>query len=465
MESLYPPQVEDGQVLGAATLNAYANAVRWLLGRAHETRQAQRAYGYLAYGSLDELCRGWLYLTTSRKISFVFNVTTQYAGDSWDIRLHLMRDVSGTPTFVEVWGTTGSGNTTVSQTVTVSSDFTAEAITRFRFVGMITSGSGWVSISVRQVATYYDFTISPPTFTNGAVSSASQLNALRSGIYDLIRYLPPFNALSYTTNGEITVDRVYGGQEWYDVPGNFYWPYRPDAVIVGFLVRDTLAGWQWRALLKRSDGSESVIYTSPSMPEVWGWSGVEETIDLSSLGISYFELVSLRIQVSPPAPPNPGDHRYLTHRRPYVFRLSSQNPGASWPTIPSWSYGDTTVGATQLNALSTALTQLSGTGHNGILYDGDACYEDTRGLLGEIVYYGLRNKPILMYLPKPDGNPRLRFGTTLVRDTIYSLPGGSDWMAFDLRQCEALAPGQIYIVEDVLAAAEAERVLSVAEWS
>jgi len=457
IDEVFPniPILEDGQALSAGVLNAYTKAATALLGESHRTYQADMASGYLAYTSWREVWRGWLFLDDERLYCYLL-VSLEGGATSYEIALDI-KDDNGV--FTQIWYYSGSSSVLLFGNIWVPSSFSTNVLRSARFVAKC-SPTGHVAVTVRYLGT--ERYITPrtwPTFSNGNVLYASSLSALRDNMNTIRGRIATATGLGWTSD---TSNIIVSNGSWVNVRRPFFWKYRPDKIVVGFIVIPYVSSWQWRVqvtvLPPASGTTTTTVYTSPTYGYASNWVGYEEEIDLSSLGISRGKLVSAQIQVYS------SSSGEIHMRRPYIFRMSSGTPAGGWPSLPTWSHGDTNIGATELSKIVTAGQMLDAGGSEEVTHESRAVYEDDGTYLwGVPVYIGLYRRRWLAYRPIAGKTSRLRFGETLVRDETFSLPQEDEhWHNFDLSSCKHLPPGRIYIVEGVYAAMEADEPLEEA---
>ncbi len=360
-------EVTTGQVLSSTTLNSYHEGLRYLLGISKERRGVQRATTvWTTLGTNTVMYSGYAPL-----IGWTVTYDLWFKGGSWSWQIQV-QDGSG------AWQTrasgSGSGDSHVSGNADIgpNPNLVQNRVYPWRVLGSGTSAAGAVW-SLTIVPSSVSGWVSPPTFVDGAVSSATDLNKLRADL----------NALN-ASRGMYGVPSVSAGQAgWGDkgwltiYRGSFRWvpglSMYCSLETKGWIANDgETIEWQIHLNPPIRDGeywSSTSLYTkyltkSDLAGEYKRWETVIPAATFGALtpGTIYSIVYILFIEI-------PGGHNQdgdsITAQRPIMHRIMPYTPQAGWPTLTQWSEGDY-VTAARLNAISTGLTNLYVGGANAL---------------------------------------------------------------------------------------------------
>ena len=453
MRETYPviPEVVNGAVLGATTLNSYTRAARWLLGVSHAPYIGERIQGGNRMGDWGTLWIGWAH-HNGDTMHYRLWCQNDSAGKTWRVRIQVQGDNAAWQTPVELSGTE-TGFQLGSVDLTALSHLTRGKLYPWR-IQASTDDETYNTVCepwrmwIADTITGWQ---APPSFANATIADAADLNIIRSNLSALHAVTPssePLLASHFMSHG------AHG--QWATV-GIAHYRYRPEGIRVGLEAcgGSPSVGFRWRVNARGTGSEYATVYESPNIVQpAWNWAWFEQTVNLEGIGAALGDIVRVNVQIT---------HDTAGHqsfgRRSYVVRHSSQNPSGAWPTLPDWAHGDANVGAARLNALSTALGELytggseelwgeTGMAHMDVVYPGE--------------HMGVYKRRWLVYMPIAETAPEIIYGPNMA-DT-YSLPtdGTAAWVNFDLSYIEDLAPGQKYVVRNAWVAFESDTVLEAA---
>ena len=456
------PEVENGMVLSAATLNSYHRGLRYLLGQAHEPRLYQTATDVWHEVGIAEGMHT-IYSGNAPLIGWTLYYNFWVKDWDWSWQVGVTGDDAAWHTLAS-----GSGSGDAHPVGTVDLSGSAAFLTEGKIytwavkldsthASYNSSGAVWaLTIRPSSVAGW----AAPPAIVNAAVSDEADLNGFRTDLYALRDWLTGYNHGLTGTTGSHYVDVSQwhtfwrGTQRWkagqsvyvsiqakgYQNNGRKYCDWGVD------LVYPTRSGAYWSTL--------NVYTKSMTQAELNAGGGqyvrFDATIPSATFGAltegTYYGLV---FWVYLGGSAENGNDIWV--QRPIAKRVAATAPAAGWPTLTEWAHGQQSAGATRLNAISTALTALNTGGVENLFPEVPAT-----GGTGAMVHA----KPWLVYYLAAGAEPVIRFGAN--NEERYDLPRDvtGQYVSFDLSAVRQLTPGALYILTGVQYAIEADGAYS-----
>jgi hypothetical protein len=376
-------------------------------------------------------------------------------GPNWDVQVQFYGDDAAWHT---VYSNSGAPDVHLESSVSLASQtqLTDGKLYTWRVQVRSTAGSAgsaavW-ALTIRPSAV--SGWVTPPTFTAGAVSSASDMNTLRTDLYALHEWLPAYNHLQTGVAPKGTGLGTTG--QWLTFwRGSLRWRQGQSlhcgAEFRGYLnvgTQDctwgvdlnysTRSGEYWQVL--------NVLSRTITKAELDSGGGefvrFEATIPAATFGAltagTYYAL-SYWMYLGGSG----NDGNSITGRRPVCARVPAVAPFGGWPTLAEWEHGHW-ASPDRLNAISTGLTALAPGGSEALWPEMPV----TGGGAGVLVHM----RPWLVYFSS--GSVTLHYGVGYGLD--YSLPQGSGRQSFDLSQVTQLTYGSRYLIEGTSWAAEAD---------
>jgi hypothetical protein len=449
MKDRFPqiPEVADGHVLSATTLNAYVRGLGWLLGQSHGRFAAEYApRGPRRFETtFGDIWRGWLY-HQSATLDYDLWCGHDSAGKTWLVRLEVLGDDASWHTVLDLSGTDNEHRT---GTVDLSPyPLTLAKIYQWRIQARSTDASynsicyPW-KIATRSAVTGWAI---PPTFADGVPPDAAQFNTLRHDLRALMAFLPEVEPLQLTRQFS---QSTHGA--WETLSAASY-TMRPDRVLAGVELESAWSAPRWRLMLSAGWGAdpevgEVEVYDSGWLP-TGPWNVHWASIPISP---TFGARIRLRIQFQHQSAGN-----VVLARRGFILRDSDQTPHGSWPAPGLFEHGDDDISAARLNALSDGLGVLHSGGEE-LWSEAGSCTEwedeDSTG-----VYAGAQRRRWLIYRHADGATPRIVYGRDWKES--YSLPTNPGWwLAFDLSALDGLLPGGLYYLHEATGAFESERIV------
>lgn len=447
------PTIETNHALGAVALNSYHKGVRFCLGRSHEPTALQQAVVTSTTSTDWRHVQTWFLPYRGDRLSYHYILSTavnaaaigylelRYLGD--DAAEHVVisddvdsgdgysKSVTGTKTAVTHYGT----------------QMTAGNVYEWRLYLKANNGSYTCSISFWELNHYTNAVAgwtAPPTLVADAVSAAADLNKFKTDLDALNTYrLGVAKALT----GCPAIVYTSGSTSWITA-GSFVYRYRPDRLRVNVWCQSVVGaayGWDWCVTAQEWGGAESAaLYSSPSpivQTDNNGKWGTEQGIDMSGAGFHLGDWVLIRIKVKGTAVTNLQAVRYVCQR------YSTGAAAAGWEALTDWAEGDSDIGPTNLNKITTDLTALYASGAEELWGYIQACGGAGPGISGNMLnqyrHTGPHLKRWLHYKKGTNQSPQVLFGPNLTRTA--SLNTNSGWQVYDLDATE-IAPGSTYEV-------------------
>ena len=456
MIALFPriPVVENGMVLSATTLNAYHRGLRYLLGQAHMSRMYQTAsnvWSSTTSTTYVSLFSGYVPLVGR---TLYYNL---WIKGTWDYAIQYYGDDSAWHTVVM---DSGSGDEHHEDTVDLSGEgqLTDGVIYPWRVVLKTTAGNtGYVAVWALTIQPAISGWVAPTVFADAATSGEDDFNNLRTDLYALRDWQPGYGHLQTGTAAAHYVDTSLwhtfwkGTQRWkegqsvycsieakgWQGNGRKYVTWGVDLV---YPVRD---GDYWSVLNVYSHNITSDELATGAGQYV----RFDTTIDTAEFGALVAGTVyGLAFWVYLGGSAEDGNDIWV--RRPIAHRVADPDASAGWPTLTDWAHGDTDVGETRLNAMSTALGELYTGGGEHVLPEVPV----HGGALGAMIHA----KRWLVYYITTGASPNIRYGAN--NEGSYDLPTDvkDEYVSFDLTAISGLTPGALYILSGVTYAAEAD---------
>ena len=450
------PEVENGMVLSATTLNSYHRALRYLLGQAHEPRMYQTATNVWTTAIVDV---GWVSIWTGYAplvgLTLYYNVwakgpsflSVQYYGD--DSAWHAAATGSSGPDYHYE----GTASLAAAPSLTLGKVYTWRVLMHST-AGNTCYGSVWaVTIRPSSVAGW----TAPTVFAEAATSDEADFNDLRTDLYALRDWRTGYNHSCPGVVGAHYVDvslwhtfwrgtqRWKAGQDVYvSIEAKGYQNNGRKYVTWGVdLVYPVRSGDYWSVL--------NVYSKNMTQAEINAGNGQYVRFDATILSATFGALTEgtyygLAFWVYLGGAAEAGNDVYV--QRPFARRVADPDPAAGWPSLTDWSHGDADVGETRLNAISTGLTELYTGGGEDLFPELPATGGGSAALT--------HAEPWLVYQIVAGAEPVIRFGAN--NEGRYDLPRdvSCEYVSFDLTAVPQLTPGALYIVAGVTYAIEAE---------
>jgi len=446
----YPviPEVETGQALGATVLNAYHKAVRYLLGRSHEPITVQNSPQLSTYGTSWKRMYSWWLPYRGDRINYHYALSTSSAGKTAYLELRYVGDDTNEHVALAD-STTGSktGASTLTAGTHYGTSMTAGQIYEWRAYLKGADGSNYAICDWWELSTYYNAVTgwaAPHTFVADAVSAAANLNIFKTDCAALKTYRLD-GAKGFTVDRSIFY--TSGSTSWLEA-ARFCYRYRPQMLRFNVWCDMTPSPgvyWQWQ-ISGREWGSATwtTLYTQPVSTKYGNLSGgewgTECAVNIGSLvgGLAFGDWVQLKVEIKASAASNLQCQRY------YGNRYSSLAPAAGWAAMTDFVEGDSDIGPTNLNKISTNLVMLysgaealwgytAATGMGGnTVDDGDANIKR---------HSGVHLHRWLHYKPASGSTPTIWYGPNTSRTLTLGTDAG--WQAYDMEGSE-IWPGLAY---------------------
>ena len=360
------PEVINGQVLSATTLNTYHEGLRYLLGISKERRGVQKGTTlWQTIGTNTTIYSGYAPL-----IGWQVSYDMWFKGGSWSWQIQVYADSGG-------WRTATSGSGVSHAIGRVSFTALAPYLTEGRIYKWRILASG-----TSAAASVWHLSIVPssapgwtavPTFTDDTVSSATEINKLRTDLNALNDWQGGYGVPTESANPVVWVDKNWytfyrGSFEW--IPGmSMYCSLETK----GYISRsDQVIDWQVNLNRPVRDGdywqSENLYTRQFTKTDLAGDYKRYETVIPSSAfgtmtpGTIYSIVFILFIEI---AGGHDQDGDSIWARRPIMHRIMPATPRSGWPSLGQWNEGHW-ISASRLNAIGTGLTNLYVGGANAI---------------------------------------------------------------------------------------------------
>lgn len=421
------PKVETGKALGATVLNSYHKALRYGMAQSHEPQVLQLSADGATYSANWQWLHTWFIPHFGNRISFRYRIRCSGGVYGSSVDLDLRVDVGGTEIVVY------SDNTGSDKWMAVDSlDITGLGLNygttyAWKLYYKRSGSDDWVYCTFWELDEY-DSSISsdwmaPPAFTENAISSAAYFNRIKDDLEILNYYRMDIPKGLMACPAGFSSN---GSSSWITL-GTFCYRYRPDKLRVNVWC-NAMAGKQWGflATAQRWGGAEFDIFgpqyqTQPGDDGIWG---VEGNVDMTVHGLTRGEWLLIRIKVVG----NPQLNLKLPGRC-ICERYSSGVPATGWQPLADWAEGDSNIGSTRLNKLSTDLNAL---------YSGgvEALWGQMMGtgFSPSFRHVGCFIRRWLHYLPAAGQQTSIAYGPNLTR--TISLGTGTNWQVFDLESTE-----------------------------
>lgn len=458
------PELANGMAVSAATLNyGHTAGLRYLLGESHAPYALMPVHYQVDIYRDDETTawEGWLY-HTSLSVVYGLQVCQDSAGKTAYWRIQALGSDGN-------WRTMASGSNTSSTyvwttgTINIANvggnDYSAFHATgdvyRWR-VQVWTSDETyhtkvgvWV-LACRKAVTGW---VAPHDF-GAETSDAAHFNDLRTDLLALRDVLPPVNPLGI--NGNPASRYITTGGETTVVDGCYR--YRPESLYTGARIKcPTNSKWRWQVDIYDTAGNTDRVYQSADIvgtgDEALDTKLIDVSAAVSNVTLTVGDYYRVRVSV---------ERRIATGTLEigtcFAMRYSSGAPAAGWPALNAWAHGDTDLGPTELDKLSTAALMLY-TGSEA-LWGETGCVHFTAIGGATTRYTGPHRKRYLLYRPATGSAPEIAYGDdwdeaqTLSTD---ALDNGWQWQ--DLAQYP-IPWGGVYLVSGVEGAMEADSVPS-----
>ena len=445
-------------VLSATTLNAYHRGLRFLLGQAHMPAMYQTATSvWHEVGIAEGMHTIWSGNAPLIGWTLYYNFWVKDWDWSWQV------GVTGDDA---AWHTlaSGSGSGDAHPVGTVDLSGSAAFLTEGKIytwavkldsthASYNSSGAVW-ALTIQPAISGW---VAPTVFADAATSGEDDFNNLRTDLYALRDWQPEYGHLQTGTTGVVYADTSLwhtfwkGSQRWkegqsvycsieakgWQGNGRRYVTWGVDLV---YPVRD---GDYWDTL---NVYSKNITYDELATG-AGQYVRFDTTIDTATFGALVAGTVyALSFWVYLGSSAEDGNDIWV--RRPIAPRVADPGAAAGWPTLTDWEHGDTDVGETRLNAISTGLGELYTGGGEHVLPELPA----TGGTLGAMIHA----KRWLVYYITSGATPNIRYGAN--NEGSYDLPTDveDEYVSFDLTAISGLTPGALYILSGVTYAAEAD---------
>lgn len=253
------PQLEDGQALGATTLNLYTRGLQWLLGQSLMTYSATRSRTNLRYqDSWGALWDSWGFMYYPR-IRMRAYIGTQDSSYYARFRLRYFGDDGNwhdvwTLDTTAYWGTNQvdiiidlSGETHMTQNnwyhwvmEARTDDEQTNCVFQPTVIGLEPEVVGWVAM---------------PDWIEDTVSSAANFNSIRHNAYALYNYTPKYHVFSRSKAITNVMDGMWITTTQLGIQK------RGDDLLVGMQIA-SLGNHQWRVRLEDELGNVTEPFTS-----------------------------------------------------------------------------------------------------------------------------------------------------------------------------------------------------------
>jgi hypothetical protein len=464
--------VIDGQVLSAAQLNSYKEAVEHLLAHRHGPNGvvATKKGVHTLTNDYETLWQGYMYHSTLL-LAYTVGLTWAGAGGcQWrlcyrgdDTALHTAYQNDETVTgihsgTVALAGTSMTLGKVYEWYLRVESDAATPVVT----------GNVWRLCEQDNVAAEW---VAPPTFVNG-LSDDGDLNALKTDCDALhahmISKVNPF----FIVEDEVTYNNGSMAPVAY---GRFR--YHPNHIYIQISGRMKVGtSWTWRPTIEYQDGSTEALAESAPITSGDDFKWDQASFDISGLATPLVEGTDYRVEVEV----DTGSDDLEVKEVLILYGQGAGVPAAGWEVPVLFAEGNTNLSAANMNKYSTDLLMLYTAGgemlwgeNHAIQYNSEDHADSFNGTSFKRMFGGAHQKKYFVYRHEAvagditDG-PRLNYGEG--HDYHVDLPTGEDfdpspdnatlslseWLVYDLSQLPMLAFGTLYSAEHCFIAFESD---------
>lgn len=437
------PEVETGMALGATVLNSYHSGVRYLLGQSHEPIAPQMTQYYKTFGTSMTLGFSWFLPYRGDHISYHYILSCRVdAAAEGDMELYYIGDDLSNHTAFSDHVDSGDGYTkSVTGELIAGTDYGTSMTPGNVYqwcMCLKTNSPHYSECMFWELTSHYNAVtgwVVPHAFVANAVSAAADLNKFRTDLASMNTYrLSGAKGLMTCPNKFFTV----GSASMLEC-ASFVMRYRPDYLRANVWCQSVVGApyhWKWAVKSTIWGGATIDLYTEPDwivQPDDNGLWGTEANIDMTGLGYSLGDWIRISFWVQGTTVVNLQAIRYLCHR------YSTGTPEAGYEALTDWAEGDSDIGDTNLNKISTDLLHFYDGGPEELW--GYTAAVANSALLTQHRHTGPHLKRWLHYKITTGQTPAFTFGPNDTRTA--TLTSGTGWLVADLNSTE-IAPGSTY---------------------